>query len=138
MAEIIGVVSGVLGLAQLAFQSSLVLYEKVESFKDAPYKVRDLRDELKCLVDVLETLSQTAQDSEIKLDSLELPLRICNEACKGFSEFIDSNTTRSTSGKFSKLDWLKLQYKGDDITEFKEKLAIHKLTITIALEHANL
>lgn len=82
MAKIVGVVSGVLGIAQLAFQSSLILYEKVESFKDAPYKVRDLRDELKCLVDVLETLSQTAQDSEIKLDSLELPLRIRTELAK--------------------------------------------------------
>ena len=138
MAEIIGVVSGVLGLAQLAFQSSLLLYGKVESFKEAPIKVRDLRTELKSLVDVLETLSQTAQDSEINLDSLELPLRACSEACKGFSEFIDRNTANSTSGKVSKLDWFKLQYKGDNITEFKEKLAIHKLTITIAIGHANL
>ncbi|OBT72979.1 hypothetical protein VF21_07879 [Pseudogymnoascus sp. 05NY08] len=101
-------------------------------------KVRDLRTELKSLVDVLEALSQTVQDGKVNLDSLELPLRTCNEICKGFSEFIDHNTTHSTDGKVSKRDWVKLEYRGDSITEFKEKLAILKSTISIAIGDANL
>ena len=45
MAEPIGIASGLLALASFAFQSSITLYQTVQSFKFHPKQLRDLKDE---------------------------------------------------------------------------------------------
>jgi hypothetical protein len=57
MAEPISLASGLLTLATFAFQSSITLYNTIQSFQNHPERVRSLATELEALQGVLRTLS---------------------------------------------------------------------------------
>lgn len=76
MAEPIGVASGLLTLATFAFQSSIALYQTVQSFQFHPKRVRDLEDELEALSGVLGSLTETVSaTTDVDFSALDLPLR---------------------------------------------------------------
>ncbi|KAN0116788.1 hypothetical protein V8E51_002765 [Hyaloscypha variabilis] len=79
MAEPIGVASGLLALATFAFQSSIALYQTVQSFQFHPKRVRDLEEELEALSGVLgsltETVSATTDCSTLEANA-EPPVRL--------------------------------------------------------------
>jgi hypothetical protein len=60
MAEPIGIASGLLALAAFAFQSSVSLYQLVESFQSSQRNVRQLKEELQALDGVLQVLQEAA------------------------------------------------------------------------------
>lgn len=137
--EAVGAASAIVTLVQVTFESTLFLYEKIRSWQEAPAKVRSLRDELSLLKTALESLRNTAtENNTANLDALQKPLDMLDRLCKDFAAFIEHNTTHSTDGKISKRDWVKLEYRGGDITDFKDKLASYRLTILVAIGDANL
>lgn len=139
MAEPISLASGLLALATFAFQSSVTLYNTVQSFQSHPKRVRDLLEELEALSGVLSPLSETVSAStEVDLSALDLPLLRCGNACKEFEQEITKCSLRSAANRTSFRDWAKLRYMGDDIDGFRRLLAGYKLTICIALTDANL
>lgn len=139
MAEAIGVASGLVGLGTFALQSSVALYETINSYRSHQQRVRDLADETSALSGVLGSLVETVQAAaELDLSALEIPLRQCGKACQGFEEQIQKCSSRSTSSRTSVKDWARLRYNGDDIDGFRRLLASYKSTITIALTHATL
>ena len=139
MADPISLTSGLVALVTFALQSGLVLYKTVDSYRSHPRTVRELREELEALNAVLQSLLETvANDAEIDLPALKLPLVRCGKACKEFEEKIAKSTLRSNGPKTSFRDWAKLTYMGDGITEFRNMLAGYKSTINIALADANL
>lgn len=139
MAETIGLASGLLTLATFAFESSITLYNTVQSFRFHPKRVRELDQELEALNGVLRSLTDTVgATSDIDLCALELPLLRCGKACKEFEEEILACLSRSGGNRTSFRDWAKLQYMGDDIDKFRQLLSGYKSTITIALTGANL
>jgi hypothetical protein len=137
MADPISAASGILTLVVSAFQSSKWLHETVSSFQSNQRTVRELREELEALNNVLESLQHTTVTTDIDFTSLELPLRRCARACDDFKGVIDKCTERSKRSKTSFMDWGKLRYMEDDITGFKNVLASYKSTIIIALGDAN-
>ena len=139
MAEPIGLASGLLALATFAFQSSITLYETVQSFQVHPKRVRDLKEELEALSGVLDALTKTVgATTNVDLSALHLPLLRCGNACREFEQEIMKCSSRSGGSRTSFRDWAKLRYMGDDIDGFKQLLAGYKSTINIALADANL
>jgi Fungal N-terminal domain of STAND proteins len=139
MAEPISLAAGLLALATFAFQSSITLYNTIQSFQSHPKRVRDLTEELEALSGVLGPLSETVSaTTDVDLSTLDLPLLRCGNACKEFEQELLKCSSRSGSSRTSFRDWAKLTYMGDDIDGFRRLLAGYKLTICIALTDANL
>jgi hypothetical protein len=139
MAEPISLASGLLTLTAFAFQSSVTLYNTIQSFQSHPTRVRELEKELKALSGVLSSLNDTVgATTDVDLSILELPLLRCGNACKEFEQELLKCSSRSAGGRTSFRDWAKLMYMGDNIDGFKQLLAGYKATITIALNDASL
>jgi hypothetical protein len=139
MAEPISLASGLLALATFAFQSSITLYNTIQSFQNHPERVRSLARELEALQGVLSTLSDTlSATTDVDISALSLPLLRCGKACKEFEEELKKCSSRSSNGRTSFRDWAKLKYMGDGIDDFRQLLAAYKSTISIALTDANL
>jgi len=139
MADPVSLASGLLTLVTFTFQSSVVLYKAIESYRSHPKNVRDLKEELEALAAVLQSLSETVEKhKEIDLTALKLPLLRCGRACREFEEAVAKCSSRSSGSGTSFRDWAKLRYMGDGIDEFRRMLAGYKSTITIALVNANL
>ncbi|KAL7914048.1 hypothetical protein GGI35DRAFT_439280 [Trichoderma velutinum] len=139
MAEAIGIASGLLALGQFAFQSSIALYETINSYQSHQQRVRELAEETGALGEVLGSLVETVKTTtDIDLSSLELPLRQCGKACQNFEQQIKKVSSRSTGTRASLRDWAKLRYMGEDMDGFRRLLSGYKMTITIALTDANL
>lgn len=138
MAEPIGTTSGLLALAVFAFNSSVSLYQAVESFRSNQRTIRELKEELEALNGVLQPLQDEAANSNSSLEGLKLPLLCCGKACKDFEALIVRCTEHSDGSRTSFRDWAKLKYMGADIAGFKNMLAGYKSTISIALGDANL
>jgi hypothetical protein len=139
MAEAVGLASGVVALATVAFQASVTLHKTIQSFQSHHKRVRDLMDELEALNGVLISLNETLHPtSEVDLSALDIPLRRCGNACKEFQAELLKCLSNSNSVRTSFRDWAKLRYMDDDIDGFRRLLAGYKLTITIALTDASL
>lgn len=139
MAEPVGIVSGLLGIATFALQSSVALCNTIRSFQSHPKRVRDLIEELEAFNQVLGPLTEKARaNNEVELSALDLPLKRCGNSCKEFEEEIVKCSSRSAGGRKSFRDWAKLRYIGEDIDGFRRLVAGYKLTIIIALTDANL
>lgn len=137
MTDPVSAASGILTLVVFAFQSSKILYETISSFQSSQRTIRELKEGLVALNEVLESLQQTVATTDVDFSSLELPLRRCGKACEDFNNVIDQCTKHSGGSRTSFRDWAKLKYMGNDITGFKNMLASYKSTIIIALGDAN-
>jgi hypothetical protein len=139
MAETVGLASGLLALATFAFQSSITLFNIVQSFQSHPKRVRDLLEELEALSGVLGPLTETiSATTDVDLSALGLPLLRCGKSCKEFEQEIMKCSSRSGSTRTSFRDWARIRYMGEDMDGFRRLLAGYKLTINIALTDANL
>jgi hypothetical protein len=136
MAEPIGITSGLLTLATVAFQSSVALYQTIESFQSHLTRVRGLLEETEALTGVLQSLTETIRTTDLDLSALELPLRRCGSACTEFGQELIKCSARSGGSRTSFRDWAKLRYMGDNIDGFRQLVAGYKSTIVIALTDA--
>jgi septal ring factor EnvC (AmiA/AmiB activator) len=138
MAEAIGVTSGLLTLVTFTLQSSKTLYQAIESFRSNDRIIRELKQELKTLNDVLKDLHDSVNNIEGGLEALRIPLKRCSQACNDFNTVIEKCTSHSSGSRTSFRDWARLRYMGEDITGFKNTIAGYKATIMIALADANM
>jgi septal ring factor EnvC (AmiA/AmiB activator) len=138
MAEVVGTASAITTFVTLALEGSLVLYQTIQGLQSREKAIRELRQELQALQEVLQTLWESIGNFDVDLASLEKPLIRCKNACEDFNALIKKCTSRSTEERSSKRDWLKLRYMGEDISGFKNMIAGYKSTISIALAYANL
>jgi hypothetical protein len=139
MADPISLTSGVLTLAVFAHKSCLALYTTIQSSKTHPKRVRDLIEELQALIGVLESLSDTMRShTDVDIPALDRPLRRRGSACDEFLAELHKCYSRSGGDRQSFQDWAKLRYMWDDMNDFKDLLAVYKLTINIALQDVQL
>ncbi|KAL3447277.1 hypothetical protein BJX65DRAFT_100558 [Aspergillus insuetus] len=138
MAEAIGAASAITTFVALALDATTRLYKTVKSFQSREKLIRELREELQDLSEVLRTLQELTGYTDIDLTALEHPLERCTGACTEFNDLVISCTKHSSAERYSKRDWLKIQYMGEDISGFKNMLGGYKSTITIALAYVNL
>ncbi|RDW75434.1 hypothetical protein BP6252_06576 [Coleophoma cylindrospora] len=138
MAEALGIASGLVALATFALQSSQVLYQTLSSYQSNNKVVRDLKDELESLENVLHSLNDIAATNEREFAPLANPLLRCGNACREFQDVVTKCSRRSDGAKVSARDWLKMRYMGNDINGFRNILAGYKSTIAIALAGVNM
>lgn len=138
MADPISLASGLLTLVTFGIKSSSSLYQTIKDFNSHQRNVRELKEELEALGEVLRSLNQMAVDPALDFTPLKLPLLRCGNACKDFEAAIVKCAEHSNGPRTSFRDWARLKYMGDDITGFKNMLAGYKSTVTIALCDANL
>ena len=138
MAEVIGISSGIITLVSLTLESGIALHCTIKSFKSKEKIVRELRDEVKDLNEVLRTLENSISDVAVNFEALERVLNRCRNAYKEFNDLVIKYTQNSTDQRASIRDWWKLRYLGEDIVGFKNMLAGYKATLTIALVFANM
>jgi hypothetical protein len=138
MAEAIGVASGVLTLAAFAWESSRVLCQTVESFQTSKRDIRELKQELKALEPILESLNKVASNTDSTYATLKVPLYGCGTACREFAELIEKCAPRADLERRSFRDWARLRWRGDNIEEFKKVLSSYKATINIAIGDINM
>jgi hypothetical protein len=134
MAEPISLVSGVLPLAIVAHESGLTLYNTIQGFKTQPKRVRDLIEELRALIIILESLRATmSSDTGVDFSALSSLLQRCSSACNGFLQELQRCCLQYGGDRQSFRDWARLSYMGDNIDDFKDSLATYKSTIVIVL-----
>jgi hypothetical protein len=140
MADPLSLSSAIVGLVPISYQAAKALRDTIESFKKHPRQLRELLDELKDLVNLLEELDSILHSpGDVNFNLLEAPLKRCNSACKEFEQALNTCKGRNDGGTKSDFGgWLKIQWKGTDINEFKNTLAGYKSTIAIAIAGANL
>ncbi|CZR48105.1 uncharacterized protein FPRO_12715 [Fusarium proliferatum ET1] len=139
MGDPLSVASGLIAVVTATLQSSKILYETIQSFRNHQTAVLDLVRELEGLESVLTPLQDHVRSDETAFLPLKAPLIQCRQACLDFQILIEQNSRRTRAeARTSWRDWAKLIYMNGDITSFKELLAGYKGTITIALADANL
>lgn len=138
MADPISLGSGLLALVVFALQSSKTLYQTFDSFQNNGITVRELKQELTSLNDVLQSLQETVNQDDTNLSALKLPLHACGKACTEFAAVVAKCTVHSNGSRTSFRDWARLSYMGKDIAEFRRLMAGYKSTIAIALGDANM
>ncbi|KAF4952292.1 hypothetical protein FSARC_12680 [Fusarium sarcochroum] len=139
MSDPLSVASALIAIVTATLQSSKILYETIQSFRNHRTAVSDLVRELKGLENVLRPLEDHVRADETAFLPLKFPLIQCREACVNFQDLVKKNSMRTRGeSRTSFRDWAKLTYMNGDIVSFKELLAGYKSTITIALADANL
>ena len=138
MSDPLSVASALIGIVTATVQASKALYDTVQSFKNHPRKVRQLKEELEALNLVLQSLRTLVDHDASTLTVLELPLKRCQQACLDFRTIILKCCAHSGGSRTSFRDWATLRYMDSDIAEFTNMLAGYKSTIAIALGDANL
>jgi hypothetical protein len=138
MADPLTVSSALVAIVTATVQSSRLLYQTVQSFKNHQRVILQLKDELHALGGVLESLQEAVDREDPTLAPLKLPLLRCRQACIDFQELMVRCSARSGGSRTSFRDWAKLRYMDSDIADFTSMLAGYKSTITIALTDANL
>jgi Fungal N-terminal domain of STAND proteins len=136
----ISVTAGLLTLAIFVCNTSKTVYETIESFKDRRKAVRDVQDELKSMVTVLDKIQEQAQRQHDidRLEPLRLPLICCADVCQELQGRFDVCTKHSTKNHSSVRDWIKIQYRGKSFDDMKNRMASYKSTLSLAFDIINL
>ncbi|KZL87542.1 hypothetical protein CI238_01382 [Colletotrichum incanum] len=140
MSDPLSVASALIAIVTATIQSSKVLYDTIQSFKNHRKVVTQLVEELTALNEVLLSLDALVRSEEDDgtLKSLKLPLLQCQRACAEFNALIVQCSKNSGRPRTSFRDWFKVRYMESDIAGFTGMLAGYKSTISIALGSANL
>lgn len=138
MADPLSITSALIAIVTAAIQSSRVLYQTVQSFKNHQRTVRQLMQELEGLGAVLSSLESLSRDNETLFAPLKQPLLQCAESCTDFEALLVACSKNSGGPRTSFKEWFKLKYMESDVAGFTNMLAGYKSTISIALADANL
>ncbi|KAF2867078.1 hypothetical protein BDV95DRAFT_598219 [Massariosphaeria phaeospora] len=142
MAEPIGLVASIITIAGVAYQSSKLLYEFIEDFRNASQSLNDLHTDLSTVQQLLHSLTENLENTNdadlsdgfrICLQDLKPSVEACSKACIGFRTKVSKITSHSTEGHVSWRDKARLQFEEKGIMAFKYRLESHKSTINIAL-----
>lgn len=115
------------------------LYRAITSLQSQPKAARDLSTELQRLIMTLSPLNDTSGlAANIEMSALDLPLSSCGIACKEFEEKIKEHLPDSDDGIINHRAWAGLKYLGGNTNDFRELLALYKLTFDAILADAHL
>lgn len=138
MADPLSITAGAIAIITATIQSTTALHTSIQSFRAYPRRVAGLKDQLKALIDVLQSLKQLTEEDPAPCKLLEAPLRQCSTACDDFKRLLASCKKNAKDGRLKLSEWARLTYRSGDIADFTEALAVCKSTIGIAIADANL
>jgi hypothetical protein len=106
MAEAIGVVSGIVGIVDVALHIIRKVVDDVRNIHDAPDVLKGLQSDLSLADRALDSLrdiddSQWEFLGEVVVGHAKATITSCSEACSAFGADLQKWTKRSTDGKMS-------------------------------------
>jgi hypothetical protein len=120
----------VLAIVTAAIQSTKSLYETVGRFKDRDKTLTRLQNELKDLINILNSLTQAINTEASVLELLQGPIDRCSQVCHDFEQSMKVFSGKSKTGF---RDWAKMEFMRGDINEFIDTITGYKSTISVAL-----
>jgi len=139
----LSITASVITVAGLAVSSSKLLYETLQSIRDAPETLRNLRSEVQVLQQTILSFQQGVEQDraigtrseaqELVLNELKPALQACHECCEKLNGRIVKLLSNSKDGHISLRDKIKLQFQDKEIEASRALLASFKSTLTITL-----
>jgi hypothetical protein len=130
MTDPLSVTAGVLAVITAAAQATKLLHDTVESYKGRDKTLKKLDDELKDMVNILDSLAQVENIDTNLWELLKDPIDHCSQVCCDFEKSMKVFSRKSKTGL---RDWAKLEFMKGGITEFIDQITGYKSTITIGL-----
>jgi hypothetical protein len=130
MADPVSITASLLAVTTAAVQSTKSLYETVKRFKDRNKILRRLQDELKDLINILDSLAQVTNADQSMLTLLHGPIERCSQVCREFEQSMEVFEGKSKTGF---RDWTKMEFMRGDINDFIDTIAGYKSTISVGL-----
>jgi hypothetical protein len=147
MAEVFGLVASVITVADLAYKSTISLYQVIDGFRTASQTLSELYTDLSDVRQLLLGLTSTLKGLDEKrltgglgrcLQNLEPSIDAYHRVCIDFEKKVTQITSHSTGGHLSFRDNIRIQFEEKGILAFVSRLASHKATISIVLGLLNL
>lgn len=146
MAEIVGTVSGTVGMAAVALHALRTLLDDLSSIKDAPEDITNIKIELSNTQLVIDGLHVALKVDDwepetrnvMQAGNVEVALTACKDSCTRFHLGLQKLLKHSTDGKISKRDKFAFGFMSrGKVAAFKGELNLCKSTVGLALNAAN-
>ncbi|GAM91123.1 hypothetical protein ANO11243_091700 [Dothideomycetidae sp. 11243] len=142
MAEAMGVISGIAGIAGFALQIVQELASFIDAIRDAPSALARVLRDLQALTTILEDLLSHIDDhghgSPHNNDGLSQALKCCASDCSDFLQKLTNWTKNSTKRKLATWDKFKLGWMNKAaVDDFRQHLLQSKATLGLALGSLN-
>lgn len=150
MAEIIGVVSGVITFADVTWKSCKNLHDLIQDIKETPSELLYLRSDLEEVGRILNNFADMNREAgahenvqyRVALKQCLERLRPCIEelgnTCDQFSASLNEVFRHSTPERISNRDRFSFHFQEGNIRRFRNRLGSYKNTLTVALGLASL
>jgi hypothetical protein len=130
MADPLSITATVLAVITAAAQTTKLLHGTVQKYKGRDKNLKKLDDELKDMVNILDSLAQVKLMDAKLWELLEGPINRCSRVCCEFKESMEVFGGKSKTGL---RDWTKLEFMRGNINDFIDQITGYKLTITVSL-----
>lgn len=119
----------------MATTSAQDVYDLLADIQPSPRPVRDLKGEVKTLIELSQALSHV--DSK-QMESLDKPLRGCGKICKDLVDAYKKCMQRSSNNGENLRVWFKMRISGKTMDENRTLLVSYKSALSFALGEINL
>jgi hypothetical protein len=146
MTDPLSVTAGVVGITAFALQSVQQLTAFIESIRDAPEIITGIKEDLKAVESVLNSLGRVLQNKDLPAQALEsldqnanikVAVENCSKECARFRAALAHWMRHSTETKTFWWDRVRAGYFGEKSTEaFLRRLGASKATVSVALSSA--
>lgn len=130
MADPLSITASLVAVAATAVQSTKSLYDTIKRFKDRDNTLRRLQDEVKDLINILDSLAQVTNADQPMFALLRGPIERCSQVCHEFEQSMKVFGGKSKTGF---RDWTKMEFMRGDINQFIDTLSGYKSTISISI-----
>jgi Fungal N-terminal domain of STAND proteins len=146
MADPIGIISGVVGIAMSTLHVAGKLKELIDGIQGAPEAVKALSKDLHALQGVLEALNSLLEDSRFTerrlcaeaMPALEPHLHNCTTTLDSISMAIARHTKPSGDPKKSKWSGFIWYFREKEILTLQNRLTTYKMSLDLAVSVATL
>ncbi|KAK6332420.1 hypothetical protein TWF696_003135 [Orbilia brochopaga] len=137
--EALSAAASVVGVAAATAHLARIIYTDIESIRKAPKALRDLKSDLGSLSNILDSLSNKAQDLALIIDRnveriLTENLSSCQASCQSLRDTIHKLTKHSVNGVLSKRDRISIGWwEEKSLESYGKQLMFCKTGLTLTL-----
>ncbi|KAH8704046.1 hypothetical protein BGW36DRAFT_355425 [Talaromyces proteolyticus] len=147
MADPLSTTANTIAVAQLTYFTVKTVYQTITGLRDGPKSLQDLGPDLENLHKTINSMQQELEkqgndanlSDEQKQNLIEIQpsLQGCHSICRDFQDKINNTLRHSKDGRVSFRDRLMVQFKENEIAEFRKKLLDFKTTFIVCIDLLN-
>lgn len=140
MADPLSITTAILGITATVFKSGKTLHDLISSYKELPRNIRDLRDDLKSLCDVLTRVQTYAEHhaSDSRIESLRGPLQSSLTICSDLNESWNECMKTSKTGEHSFRAWMRMKWRDKTFNDMKNRLESYRSVLSLSFASISL